>query len=566
MAIAPSAAHSAPRPQGRTSTGRILHDFPTDRRRWGYLLVTALATVVLYYESFASGSVAASVLSHYDMTFRFYVNITVVGFLLGATTAVAAGVADRWGRVNLIVAGLAVVGVLVAFVQPHMPDKWSYAAVAIVVGLVEGIVLVATPALMRDFSAQWGRGAAMSLWTLGPVLGSLAASAVSSSTLPHLPAWQDQFTIAGIAGLVMSVLAWFGLRELAPELRHQLMVSLRDRTLLRARAAGVDVAGDLAHPWRQMVTGRILASSFAISVFLMFYYAIVGFLVIYLVLNFGYDEHRANSLGNWFWAAMALSLVVVGVASDRLRVRKPFMLVGAVGAAGMTIIFLQFASRPGIGFGQLAAVMALIAVFLGMAYVPWMAAYTESVEARNPALVATGLAIWGGVLRVVSAAFLFVVPFIVTSVTPLSEHGPQIQELTAKYSQQVLTAEAIEPATLTALIADQGDQAAIGAATTQVAAGLHVSTLAALLRLKALADVPTADLQVLYQYGPEVIAAREAGPGQWQRMWWVTIGGQILFVPLIFALSGPWNPRRARREAQQHERWVTEQLAALQDA
>ncbi len=30
-----------------------------------------------------------------------------------------------------------------------------------------------------------------------------------------------------------------------------------------------------------------------------------------------------------------------------------------------------------------------------MAYTPWMASFTEIVEARNPALTATGLAIWG---------------------------------------------------------------------------------------------------------------------------------------------------------------------------
>ncbi len=35
---------------------------------------------------------------------------------------------------------------------------------------VEGIILVATPALIRDFSPQVGRGAAMAFWTMGPVL------------------------------------------------------------------------------------------------------------------------------------------------------------------------------------------------------------------------------------------------------------------------------------------------------------------------------------------------------------------------------------------------------------
>ena len=56
-----------------------------------------------------------------------------------------------------------------------------------VLSFVEGIVLVATPALIRDFSPQVGRGIAMGFWTLGPVLGSLVVTEVSSNTLDSPP-------------------------------------------------------------------------------------------------------------------------------------------------------------------------------------------------------------------------------------------------------------------------------------------------------------------------------------------------------------------------------------------
>jgi MFS family permease len=46
-----------------------------------------------------------------------------------------------------------------------------------VVSFVEGIILVATPALIRDFAPQVGRATAMGFWTIGPVLGSLTVSA-----------------------------------------------------------------------------------------------------------------------------------------------------------------------------------------------------------------------------------------------------------------------------------------------------------------------------------------------------------------------------------------------------
>ncbi|WP_279583385.1 MFS transporter [Fodinicola feengrottensis] len=147
-----------------------------------------------------------------------------------------AGLADRWGRANLVAYGLAVTGVLILFALPNAPDKLTYGIVFAVVSFVEGIVLVATPALVRDFSPQLGRASAMGFWTLGPVVGSLVLSEVSSNTIGFLPDWQSQFIICGIAGLVVFVVALFGLRELSPRLRDQLMVSLRDRQLVEAKA------------------------------------------------------------------------------------------------------------------------------------------------------------------------------------------------------------------------------------------------------------------------------------------------------------------------------------------
>jgi MFS family permease len=58
-------------------------------------------------------------------------------------------------------------------------------------------VLVATPALVRDFSPQLGRASAMGFWALGPVLGSLLVTGVSSLTLPINPDWRFQSVTCG---------------------------------------------------------------------------------------------------------------------------------------------------------------------------------------------------------------------------------------------------------------------------------------------------------------------------------------------------------------------------------
>ncbi len=201
---------------------------------------------------------------------------------------------------------------------------------AAIVGFVEGMVLVATPALVRDFSPQLGRGRAMGIWTMGPVLGSLVVSEVASNTLPHLHAWQDQYHIAGLAGLGVFVIAFFGLRELSPSLRDQLMFSIRERSLVEARAKGIDVEAALHRPWRQMFTPNVVVPAVGVSLFLLIYYAAVGFFVIYFTSVFGFSQSQANGLGNWFWAADAITVVVVGIISDRVGVRKPFIVAGTI--------------------------------------------------------------------------------------------------------------------------------------------------------------------------------------------------------------------------------------------
>ena len=67
----------------------------------------------------------------------------------------------------------------------------------------------------------------------------------------------------------------------------------------------------------------------------------------------------------------------------------------------------------------MAVLLAALAFALGVAYVPWMASFTETVEARNPALTATGLAIWGWIIRMVVFASYLLLPAVVNTVTPL---------------------------------------------------------------------------------------------------------------------------------------------------
>ncbi|HJZ00064.1 MAG TPA: MFS transporter [Streptosporangiaceae bacterium] len=425
-----------------------MQHYPDTNLRLLYLAVTVLATVTLYYELYVGGSVSTLLLVNLHMSFTFYVVTIAFGALIGAFGSLGAGLGDRLGRANMVVFGLLFTGVAVGFILPYMTNKWSFTIVSFVVSFVEGVCLVATPALIRDFSPQVGRATAMGFWTSGPVLGSLIVAVVATNTVPAVVAdprfWTHEYRICGIAGLIVFVITFLWLRELSPRLRDQLMVTLHDRVLIEARAKGLseaDIQAALAHPFRQLLKPDIIVSAFAVSVMLLIYYTAVAFAVIYLGTVFGFSVKDANGLGNWNWGFNAIGVILIGVISDRFRVRKPFMVIGGAAAAVMTVVYLEQAGHHP-GYYTLAIMLALLSLGLGIAYTPWMASYTETVEARNPALIATGLAIWGWIIRVVVFVAYLCLPLVINSVTPLVDYGSTVSAYAITYHNQLAFASA----------------------------------------------------------------------------------------------------------------------------
>ena len=203
-------AAAAPRGLRRLWERQLPH-YPDTARRMSYLAITVAATITLYYELYVQGAVAPKIIAQYHFSFTEFVGVAVAGALFGAFASLAAGLADRWGRANLVVGGLLVTGVLITVAMPNASGKAQYAVCYALLSIVEGVILVATPALIRDFSPQVGRAAAMAFWTMGPVLGSLVLTEVSSHTLSGHPDWRYQFRLCGVAGsTVCSTWTWPG--------------------------------------------------------------------------------------------------------------------------------------------------------------------------------------------------------------------------------------------------------------------------------------------------------------------------------------------------------------------
>lgn len=539
---------------------RELAHYPHARVRALNLGIIVLTTVLFYYQYYVISGVAAQVMSSNDMTFTYYMWINVISAFASAVSSAAGGITDRYGRANLVVVGLLGCALVCLLGFPNAHSSGAVMFWYVVLGALEGVVLVATPALVRDFSPQVGRATAMGFWTIGPVAGALISSFVISKTIDHVGTWQDEYAIAGWAGLGVFVLALVFLRELAAGVRDQVIVSDEDIALAEARARGIDIEASLKKPVRQLMHFDVVGSAVAISVYLAIYFIAIGVFPVFFQTVFGYSTSQANELGYWMWGFQVFALIAVGWLSDRLAVRKPFMIVGAVGSIIATFLIIHQTGVASTSFDHWKVLLIALAFFLGLTFAPWMAGFTETVERHNPALTGGGLAIWGFTVRLAVTAVLVANPYVVKSVTTLVQDGPKAQTLASQYATQLATAQKVDPATQAALAANPNDPAAAGKAlveisgaspadvahamqinaqygtqlqtaqaidqATQVAlltnptdaaaqqkavadivSALHVTPAVAAQRLAALASVPTADLIFMKTSGAPVVEA-----------------------------------------------------------
>ncbi len=589
---------AAGQPEVRSPLARFLFDhtvdqYPKGGRRTGYLALTVLATIVLYYVYYTQTGVTPNLLAGFHMSFAFYIGIIVVSNLLGAFASLPASQTDRLGRTNVVIYGLLIVGLLTAIGIPLTTNAWSYGIVTSLIGIVEGAILVATPALLRDFSPQLGRATAMGFWTMGPVAGSLITSLVALHTLDHFGQthWKSQFVISGCAALLVFLISLVALKDLSPQLRKQLMVSARDQALVEARARGLtdrQLLEATEKPWRQILQFDLVLASIGIATFLLIYYAAASLFTIYYPVIFhnpngtNFTVTQANGLNTWFWGADMVALVLVGLLSDSLRVRKPLMLVGAAVSVVMLVIFLGDATRPHTGYYTLALEASALAVGLSLVFGPWMAAYTESVEDKNPALVATGLALWGWILRlVVGLSFIFL-PLVITSVNPIVDnlpvadtviHGQTVQNFVAEHPATIAFAQSHE-ALLTLLAKDPTlaaevakDPAMYLAQALKVFGPTGLPQLAKYEKqLETLVQPYQAQLTFIQAHQAALTALQKgsiAAPHEWQRWFYVDLAGMVVFVPVIWLTKGRWSPAKARQDAVEHDARVREELSRL---
>jgi MFS family permease len=395
---------------------RDLASYPTGGYRIFLLAIVVLANIVFTWTVAAGAAATTVIFPKYGMTLNYYSDLLVVAGICGGVASYITSFGDRWGRANMVVIGLIINAVFALWAIPNATDKTWYSVATCVLYLADGAIFVGTPALVRDFSPQLQRGLAMGFWTFGPVAGYFVLSAVARAYLPAVVTfanWQQLYRFSGYAALVMFVVCLLFLRELPPGIRSQRMAAMRDRALIEARARGIDLQALTKNRWRQMLHVNTVLSPIAINLFLVIYFTAIAYFVFYLPEFLGFSLSSFNGIQEIYWGVNIVALVVWGLISDKLMVRKPFMVLGAIGTI-VAIILLMNAKR-GISFTDMTLILSLLSTSLACCYCPWFASFTETLESYNPGLIATGSSLYGFATRLVGVPFGIIIPHIVGS-------------------------------------------------------------------------------------------------------------------------------------------------------
>jgi len=393
---------------------RQLDSYPTGRKRQRVLAAAVLASLICSYEG-AIAPVVPLLLADLDISLTTYGLISAGGAVAGAVSALIGGrLTDTYGRVRLLIP-LMIVCALLCYVTALVQSTEQFLVMRMVLAFVDGMALATTAPLVRDFSPRMGRATALAFWSCGPVGANLLAAAVAGATLPLFDdAWQSQFVIQGTIALVISLAVIMNVAELSPEVRSQIQHTEAARILQEAEARGVQPEKPgmltlLRHPvmWFHLI---------GVSFYLIIYLTMTIYGQTMLVETFGITSAQASTVMMGYWVMNVIALIVGGLISDRLQLRRIFTLASiVVGAAAVLWMTMQMISPAGASVASILPAGMAVSFGLAFGFGAWMATFSENGEDIDPRSQGSAWGLYSGIIRGMGVVVLVVAPFVVAS-------------------------------------------------------------------------------------------------------------------------------------------------------
>jgi len=291
-------------------------------------------------------------------------------FGMAAGSVLIGNLADRIGRRPTILACLIVMagGMLLA---AFATDVTMLSITRLVTGLGIGGMLSSTSAMVAEFSNTKRRSLNVVLNIAGYSSGAILGGLVASALLEGSGDWRSVFVFGGVMTIVALPFAWFFLPESIDSLlarRPADALARINATLARLghRALAAlppipshSAAGSslLALFSRGYAGVTVLLTTAYFAQIMLFYY--VQKWVPKIIVDMGYDASQAGRVLVAANVGNLLSAVLIGLASQKLRLRP--MVIGAM-VAGFFAIGLFGSGLSGLG--QLSLAVAFAAFFI----------------------------------------------------------------------------------------------------------------------------------------------------------------------------------------------------------
>ncbi|MCC5791169.1 MAG: MFS transporter [Legionellaceae bacterium] len=311
-------------------------------------LMCGLGAVFYSYEYFLriSPSVMESALrEHFDLTATGFGLLSSFYYYAYVPMQIPVGIMmDRYGPRKLLTFACVscVVGTLIFSMTPYF---WVAAFGRFLVGFGSafafvGVLKLATLWLPEDKLAMVS-GLAAALGTVGAMIGDNILGELVTRV-----GWQDTVKMTAIAGVILSVILWLGIRDRKSGAEHGTIDNFRQSMIdLRIIASNRQIWINGMYGCLVYLPTTVFAELWGIP---------------YLTHAQNLSQKSADFANSMIFLGFTLGAPLMGFISDKLRRRKLPMMVGAGGAALLMIIILYV---PGLDETRLRALMFLLGMF-----------------------------------------------------------------------------------------------------------------------------------------------------------------------------------------------------------
>ncbi len=398
---------------------RELDYIPRGGDRYFMLIVKALAGF-LGTMSISVGAVAPLIVkSEHFSTVDYGHIVGVVGIVAAFIAMFAAHLADRFTRIRILLWGM-LPPLAIHFVIAFMPDgrPVEFVLLYAMMAWTEAMAVVVVSALLRDFSPRANRSVAVGLVTVGTLSANWAATFSAGRLLERVGTWQHMFFVFGLISIGCWLVLWVFGREPSSGYRAQIVPSLEHLDQVQSRARELESQGVHVESFWGFIRSdwRLWLLALGQGLFLFGYITFVAFGPLFTVQGFHQSPQTAAAITSWIYASIIVFLILGGIASDWLRMRK---LLGVVFTtlSGIGLIGLGLSVGHHLGQGQIILLYVVIGAVMATMWSPTNALFSENAEDIAATRQTTAFGGQGVVTRVVDQAWIFFAPSL------LAGHG-----------------------------------------------------------------------------------------------------------------------------------------------